>query len=156
MSVVNAKNDAFHYDWLGRHFGVCSLCEKALGPPFLWWQTDQHIKICGKCCQRMRDARMAPMFKAEGFALDLLQVAATADIQELERFKGTCFTRSTVRAEEEAGIRETAKTVAINRLYANRADDKAYRAGGKAGIDALDRQVDALAENLAQKAIARL
>jgi hypothetical protein len=157
MSVVHAKNDAFHHNWLGRHFGVCGLCERTLHPPFLWWQGLEHIKICGPCCQKMRDSKMAPMFKAEGFAFDLLEVAATTDIQALRQYKGMCLTRGAVRAEEENGIRKIAHDTAVERIWGYRVFDGVRRAKLSADeIKKLNGQVDTLAGELAQRAIAGL
>jgi len=109
MSVINSACD------LRLAHGPCILCGHQLQYPFLEWHRDseegQHISICGKCCQKIR----------KGFTADLIQVAASMDIRQLNNGPHYLLTRTSMDKLIDGYItayREAEGNEAANKLMA--------------------------------------
>jgi hypothetical protein len=94
MTVINTQ-----YDYYQGEPGNCVLCSSPLRYPFLHWDV---IKICGPCCRHIK----------AGFIADLIQVAASVDIQSLGGrdhsgyYANARLVRRSAQELESAGQRE--------------------------------------------------
>jgi hypothetical protein len=87
--IVSSKYDG-NLSQLGK--AKCSVCGDTLHHyPFLEWHCDQRILICPTCCQTMK----------RGFMADLIQLAATRDLQDVGYSDHKLIRKHDVQLEKE-------------------------------------------------------
>jgi hypothetical protein len=94
MSVITTRSGDYQgFGARGRpNEKHCLVCARKLSPPFLAWDdSGGGIFLCGDCCVRWRD----------GLIADLIECAASTELQRLGRLRGHVLVRTTTRELEE-------------------------------------------------------
>jgi hypothetical protein len=83
--------------WCSQHHlgNPCSVCGNGVQPPFMAWEAETDILICGPCASRVKD----------GFAADLIHLAAIMELKKVQPEFGVTLARARVQdleAKEKA------------------------------------------------------
>lgn len=98
MSVVNSKYDDMYSFFNNENKKCCNCDEVICRYPFMCWWGE--VAFCGECCHKIKG----------GFTADLIQVAATVEIQNLcNRYHDRMLVRESRGALERKGAREGLK-----------------------------------------------